>query len=638
MELAEQYLGRTGRTFKIISEDALQTSCPSCWGTCEVRRKTWVWACPECKEHGNKYRMQQLHGSVYSIAKPGAAQEDKALLEMRVATAPLVVIYKNQLWERDEAEAARQYLMVERRLSESVLRHANVGWALRCPASSAASSKPHVPNVVAAPRRGSTEEAPAAQAAPPSSTGWITIPTYRARGGQWLEDELDLVKIRSVPPAEKKFLRVAGGKSSLYMPWCLLVHEPVILVGGEIDVLSCNTAGDTQAAALATGEGGWSDDVYYTLEAHERIVIALDNDEAGRRGSEILAVGLGRHRCYIATWPADCKDANDCLVKYGEREMAKILERMKAEARPCAGETVIKVKDLADEIIANLDGVKSDLSWGLGKAFDELTEGRRLGEVSTWIGDTGSGKSTVVSQVALAISQMAGDKVMFLPLELGAKRQALKWVRQSTGNSPKTMDHGQLRYALNQLGKRNLWMMNHYGGINPDMLKTTLEYGKERLGITTVFVDHLHFAVRAGDKERERLEQMMETLAQAAVELNMAVNIVAHPHGTGKSDEKNRDNRIVQMGDIKGSSSIKQISDNVFSVWRPRTEKREGIIRDGYGTTFVYALKLRDDDAVEGSVALRFAPKSATYDDMPITKEYVPSDAEQNYHESHERD
>jgi replicative DNA helicase len=136
-----------------------------------------------------------------------------------------------------------------------------------------------------------------------------------------------------------------------------------------------------------------------------------------------------------------------------------------------------------------------------------------------------------------------------------------------------------------------------------------------RLGVRFVVLDHLHFMISEGPEERTDLDAMMKMLAEVAVDLRVHVVVVAHPRQAHSSNETHKDNRIIQASDLKGSAGLKQLSDNIWSVWRPRRADRSDSKRDANSSVaVVYVLKNRDDFGSEGSVAFRFGLQSATFE------------------------
>lgn len=101
-----------------------------------------------------------------------------------------------------------------------------------------------------------------------------------------------------------------------------------VVCEAEIDALSWREAG---YAAIAVGGVAFNKKKRDIIvrSAAEEIIIATDNDKAGEKLREDIAKELrGYMRIKQARIVADCKDANDALVKYG----AESLRRSAAEA------------------------------------------------------------------------------------------------------------------------------------------------------------------------------------------------------------------------------------------------------------------------------------------------------------------
>ena len=78
----------------------------------------------------------------------------------------------------------------------------------------------------------------------------------------------------------------------------------------------------------------------------KRIILATDDDKAGRVLREELAIRLGRGRCWYVNYPQGCKDANDVLQKFGKDRGTEILMDMIAEARPIVPSRLVKFSEI----------------------------------------------------------------------------------------------------------------------------------------------------------------------------------------------------------------------------------------------------------------------------------------------------
>jgi replicative DNA helicase len=61
---------------------------------------------------------------------------------------------------------------------------------------------------------------------------------------------------------------------------------------------------------------------------------------------------------------------------------------------------------------------------------------------------------------------------------------------------------------------------------------------------------------------------------------------------------------------LKGSSGLKQIPDNVISIWRDMKNQDQDSIEN---EILVYVLKCRDDSGNTGEVILNFNKRSQSY-------------------------
>jgi twinkle protein len=71
------------------------------------------------------------------------------------------------------------------------------------------------------------------------------------------------------------------------------------------------------------------------LSAAERIILAVDNDEAGDALAEELARRVGRAKCWRVNWPEEMKDANEVLQRSGEAAVREAIKQ--AEPMPLDG-------------------------------------------------------------------------------------------------------------------------------------------------------------------------------------------------------------------------------------------------------------------------------------------------------------
>lgn len=114
------------------------------------------------------------------------------------------------------------------------------------------------------------------------------------------------------------------------------IDEPdvIIWVEGECDVMAVHQSGFKQIVSLKDGSSkklkaeddpSRADDKRFAaltthadlLSSSKKHILAGDMDEPGEILKLELARRLGRHKCFLVTWPTGCKDANDTLLRLG---------------------------------------------------------------------------------------------------------------------------------------------------------------------------------------------------------------------------------------------------------------------------------------------------------------------------------
>ena len=202
--------------------------------------------------------------------------------------------------------------------------------------------------------------------------------------------------------SEKKWRSSPGVSRSLFNEDCLRSGSgPVVLTEGEMDAIAVIQAGFGRAVSLPDG---WTEDngkrqVLIDTESLLRqssfVIVAGDNDEAGRGLPKTVANVLAGHDVRFVTWPEGCKDANDVLRLLGEGAVAKCLnEAIKLDP---PGGFITAMSDLPPMPARRVlrIGMKP---YDFGLAFE-------VGTMSVGTGTPGSGKSTFTTFAAFHIAQ-----------------------------------------------------------------------------------------------------------------------------------------------------------------------------------------------------------------------------------------
>jgi DNA primase len=137
---------------------------------------------------------------------------------------------------------------------------------------------------------------------------------------------LENVKFRTV--YGKTFWYHKGGRPIRELVYGIdRAHPTTIICEAEIDALSWMGAGYAAVAVGGASFNTWKRDVILRSPIEE-LIIATDNDKAGGKlRREIEEAMKGPVRVRQAYVRADCKDANEALVKYGVNSLRESVEK-----------------------------------------------------------------------------------------------------------------------------------------------------------------------------------------------------------------------------------------------------------------------------------------------------------------------
>jgi len=205
--------------------------------------------------------------------------------------------------------------------------------------------------------------------------------------------ELVNVKFRG---ANKDFKLSKDAELIFYNLDCTIDNDTIIIVEGEMDCLALYEAGFKNAISVPNGAGlgkinfDFIDNCIDSFSESTKFILAVDNDKAGQNLQTELARRLGFENCSKVVFK-DCKDANDCLIKYGIQGIIESISDRKEF--PIVG--AFQALDFIDNIYKYY---REGLPKGCGiemQGFDELLKFHE-GYMTVITGIPGHGKSEVL--------------------------------------------------------------------------------------------------------------------------------------------------------------------------------------------------------------------------------------------------
>ena len=388
----------------------------------------------------------------------------------------------------------------------------------------------------------------------------------------FMGDQLINVKYRD---GRKNFKLYKGAEKVFYNINSIVGYDTCVITEGEMDVLALHEAGIKNAISVPNGATLNSNNLDYLdncidyFEDKEKIILAVDSDEAGQALQSELVRRLGAEVCYLVSFD-DCKDANEYLQKHGKE---KLQERINT-ARPVPLENVTTFKDIEDEVTDFVrNGFKKGYQVGLSN-FDEIFS-TYTGQFITVTGIPSSGKSDFVDQMVVGYNNNYAWKTAFAsPENAPTYLHAHKLMRKTWQGMPSSKDiHGdKWNRVANHVNDNYFFIdMERY------TLESVLRKGAElvkRKGIKCLVIDPFN-KVRDVDCKTEDVNRYtMEYLTKIetfAKKYDVLVFVVAHP----TKMYKDKDGRMEEptMYNIKGGGEWYDASYHGILVHRNYEEK-----------------------------------------------------------------
>ena len=418
----------------------------------------------------------------------------------------------------------------------------------------------------------------------------------------------------------KNFKLFKGAEKVFYNINNIVGYEYCVIVEGEMDALSLYESGIHNAISVPNGATLNNNNLDYLdncidyFTDKEKIIIAVDGDEAGQALQAELVRRLGAEVCYLATFE-DCKDANEYLLKYGKEKLVQCITK----AKPVPLENVTTFKDIEGEITDFVEnGFKPGFQIGL-QNFDSIFS-TYTGQFITVTGIPSSGKSDFVDQMVVGYNNNYQWKTAFAsPENAPTYLHAHKIMRKVWQDMPTKKDIGTDKW--NQVADH---VNDNFFFIDMERytLEAVLRKGAElvkRKGIKCLVIDPFN-KVRSNDASGDVNVYTLEYLSKIEIfakKYDVLVIVVAHP----TKMYKDANGRIEEptMYNIKGGGEWYDASYHGLLVHRDYENK----------TVKAKVLKVKFQNLGENGAEAHFKWEHRSgcfvpYEPLDITSELMP--------------
>ncbi|WP_428945271.1 toprim domain-containing protein [Pantoea sp. FN060301] len=374
---------------------------------------------------------------------------------------------------------------------------------------------------------------------------------------------LQVKRISTERPNGKKVIMAEGDCEPCLFGWQAMPKNirVVVLCEGEIDCMTYHQYGlPALSVPFGGGKGAkqqWIEFEFHNLDRFDEIWISMDADEVGQIAAKEIASRLGEHRCRLVNLPH--KDINECLqAGMTSEQVIDVLER----AAFFDPEELYSAREFYQDTINAFYGKEQSLFQSPWETLNHNFAFREA-ELTIVNGVNGHGKTEVAGHMVLE-AMRHGVRTCVASLELKPGALLKRLTRQSTClKLPSELEIGS---AFNFYDDR-LWLFGLTGTAKADRLLEIFEYAHRRYGIQLFVIDSL-MKCGIGEDDYNGQKAFIDAVCDFKNRTNSHVIMVTHSR---KSDSEEKPTGKM---DVKGTSAITDLTDNLFIIWRNKPRER----------------------------------------------------------------
>lgn len=360
-------------------------------------------------------------------------------------------------------------------------------------------------------------------------------------------------------------------------------RKRIIITEGEVDCLSISEAFYNKYAVVSIPSGTSSavkalKHNYEFINGYDEKIFAFDNDEAGMKCTHNCLVVFPDAK--VCSYPADCKDPNDVLIKHGKACLQKIIyESSKLKPKGVLdGQAMMERINNYIEGRLNPDSEHAMVSYSTQYPKLDLLMGGgfRKKEMITFTAGTGNGKTTLAKEIMYHLMMKHNLKVGLICLEEGGDKTSLDMLSLYCNKRLHLSEEYEIRDLIESgtmakgkeelFNKEKLFTYDDWGSIDGEELLSKMKYFIKGLDCDFLLLDHISIAISGLDinDERKAIDFLSTELRKLVEETGIGLIVVSHLR-KGNNNPHEEGGRVY-INDLRGSHGLAQLSDFVVAL------------------------------------------------------------------------
>jgi len=302
------------------------------------------------------------------------------------------------------------------------------------------------------------------------------------------------------------------------------------------------------------------------VRSFDTVVLCLDTDEAGEKAKAEAIKYIGADKVRLAKLPV--KDPSQMLLeKGGQQLLIAIWDASKYTPVGILG------RDELWEALKAYNDIESVPYPMCLDALNTKTKGMRENEIVLFTSGTGSGKSTILREIVWHIIDTTPAMVGIVSLEESPAEttRKLSGIPLNINPSYRELTEDELESGFRSVfGDDRIMVLDHQGSMEDSTLFEKLEY-MALSGCKYLFIDHITILVSEGVDGltgNEAIDKTMNDLLRLCKRYPVWIGLVSHLRKTPTGKTSFEEGQLPSLDDIKGSGSIKQISNDIIAFAR----------------------------------------------------------------------